>query len=950
MLLAMGIGFTACNDDDNDYTVATGDAIRSITTNDPSDITATSAILTGKAEIPGRLSASSYTAGIIYSTTEEGVATGIKQAGSIDADGNISATLTGLESGKTYYYAAYVSLQKRVDVVGDIHQFAATDATLTTLQVTSSAISSCKAMLNGQALQLENDLDKVSIGFKIARTSEGVEDGTEVMLEEDSCGVYYCQATNLRPSTTYYYAAYIGRNDGKEEYGEVLNFTTTDQAMEYVDLGLSMLWASCNVGAENPEEAGIVCNYTDANAALTEINIDADETYTSSVPSWSDIKELVSKTTQKAETLNGVAGIRFTASNGNSIFVPAASYWSNELTAYNTAYGRTLLAGTEKAEECTSEVESLLALRTVAVEVPGEGLTLRRSRIAQGDIENNGNYRVDLYNAWDGNGKCMTSETSAIPFDEVVFENNIRVVFTIKGVPEGSQIKAFMCFADGTWKTQNWGYNEEGEGSVLVTGDGKYEMNLHADTVSSGLGVFAIDFPGLSTAAGGAQNVNVHIDNIFVDDEAIDGIKVNNNNLVCGDLEKNGNFRLELYNEYGSTAKKPVINPDDVDFYDNISVTFKIEGITSTDEFQTKLSFADSDWSLQNWNYNADGNGSCIVKGDGTYTLTLKGEGIGLKVCTVDILGLATAEGSTSNLKAKIVSVCNDKGISKGSVEKSNLVCGDIEKNGNFRIDIYNPWDGSKTDSLPAVDPSTINFAKNISFTFKIEGIQSTDEFQTKLTFADASWKTSNWDYHADGTGSCIVKGDGTYTLTMPGYGYGFGVCAIDIIGLAAAEGSTSNLKAELVRVVNDEGYKNVTVNNDNLVCGDIEKKGNLRIDLYNAWDGSKTDSLPALTTSEVVFNEEICVMFDVNGISADNTAEYKAQMTFADGTWKTQNWNYNEDGTGSCIVKGNGTYTMALKGAGSGVGVFAIDIAGLVSGESTPANLSASIRKIVVK
>ncbi|MGN1156462.1 MAG: hypothetical protein ACI4TK_09820 [Agathobacter sp.] len=49
--------------------------------------------------------------------------------------------------------------------------------------------------------------------------------------------------------------------DGKYYYGEILSFTTTEidytpTVGEIVDLGLSVKWASCNVGASSPEEFG----------------------------------------------------------------------------------------------------------------------------------------------------------------------------------------------------------------------------------------------------------------------------------------------------------------------------------------------------------------------------------------------------------------------------------------------------------------------------------------------------------------------------------------------------------------------------------------------------------------------------------------------------------------------------------------------------------------------
>lgn len=63
--------------------------------------------------------------------------------------------------------------------------------------------------------------------------------------------------TGLRPETKYYYRAFvcIGSN---YVYGTEKSFTTKETSYAYVDLGLpsGTLWATCNVGADNPEDYG----------------------------------------------------------------------------------------------------------------------------------------------------------------------------------------------------------------------------------------------------------------------------------------------------------------------------------------------------------------------------------------------------------------------------------------------------------------------------------------------------------------------------------------------------------------------------------------------------------------------------------------------------------------------------------------------------------------------
>lgn len=130
---------------------------------------------------------------------------------------------------------------------------------------------------------------------------------------------------------------------------------------EFVDLGLSVNWATCNLGATKPEETGLYYawgeteGYTAEDVAagkkaftdsdykyyveptvmskynktdgLTVLEDSDDAAYISDgfcrMPSKEDLEELVANTTAKLETLGGVKGWRLTSTkNSNSIFIP----------------------------------------------------------------------------------------------------------------------------------------------------------------------------------------------------------------------------------------------------------------------------------------------------------------------------------------------------------------------------------------------------------------------------------------------------------------------------------------------------------------------------------------------------------------------------------------------------------------------------------------------------
>ena len=153
----------------------------------------------------------------------------------------------------------------------------------------------------------------------------------------------------------------------------VTDVEKTEKAIntEYVDLGLSVKWAKCNVGAKTETDYGVYFqwgetsgisetllgkysdeNYSWATAPFNNGASDYDETYFNSVkdtvcpngilakeydtatqimggnwrmPTQTEWQELLDNTTSEWTTINEVNGRKFTSKiNGNSIFIPAA--------------------------------------------------------------------------------------------------------------------------------------------------------------------------------------------------------------------------------------------------------------------------------------------------------------------------------------------------------------------------------------------------------------------------------------------------------------------------------------------------------------------------------------------------------------------------------------------------------------------------------------------------
>lgn len=140
------------------------------------------------------------------------------------------------------------------------------------------------------------------------------------------------------------------------------NACNDENHVHAVDLGLSVKWACCNVGAEEPWEFGGYyawgeteeksdydwdtykwCRCNEYNYACTITKYDSpvdnktvldpedDVAHVKWGGSWrmptlEEQKELLNECTWKQIELNGVNGYRVTGPNGNSIFLPAAGY------------------------------------------------------------------------------------------------------------------------------------------------------------------------------------------------------------------------------------------------------------------------------------------------------------------------------------------------------------------------------------------------------------------------------------------------------------------------------------------------------------------------------------------------------------------------------------------------------------------------------------------------
>lgn len=123
-------------------------------------------------------------------------------------------------------------------------------------------------------------------------------------------------------------------------------------------------------------------------------------------------------------------------------------------------------------------------------------------------------------------------------------------------------------------------------------------------------------------------------------------------------------------------------------------------------------------------------------------------------------------------------------------------------------------------------------------------------------------------------------------------------------------------------------------VDNSKVLVGDFEGKGNLRIEIYNAYGDSQAD--PSIVPGNLVFPNKMEVTFTLSGITfnAGAAGVYNCGLEFASGDWGVQYWaDANNPTPFDTQVTGNGTYTVYIdtsvaNGATStGATVFCIDV-----------------------
>lgn len=291
-------------------------------------------------------------------------------------DGVFNCKLVDLEDSTKYYARAFAYNLYGVVYGEEISFVSLSKPKVSTLKITENAtnqlVVECDLSSKGS-----RNVDLLGICLSQNSKEPTIEADSCIWVNKSEAGKYSVNISVNPISKTYIRA--VARNLAGVSYGKTLTYITNDfpdfNEHEFVDLGLSSrtLWATCNIGANSPEEYGnyfawgeteskSVYNWntyrwcSGASTKLTKYCIASSNGVVDNkttlepeddaakvlwggdwrMPTVEEQDELLVECNWTWTTQNGVKGYKVVSKkNGNSIFIPASGYRSGS-SLYDT--------------------------------------------------------------------------------------------------------------------------------------------------------------------------------------------------------------------------------------------------------------------------------------------------------------------------------------------------------------------------------------------------------------------------------------------------------------------------------------------------------------------------------------------------------------------------------------------------------------------------------------
>lgn len=280
------------------------------------------------------------------------------------------------------------------------------------------------------------------------------------------------------------------------------------------------------------------------------------------------------------------------------------------------------------------------------------------------------------------------------------------------------------CYGDGLNGEQTDCWNSA---TTTIAGGqtGSYTLTFNTTEPRINGRVYVLDIEGFAAAY---PNAFVRIDSIFADGKKV---LFDANKFFYGNIENNGNFRVEMANIWGCGHNDgwnglkdtpfhaeggETTNETALAFNSTFEVTFTIVSLDTQLAFNMKQTAVglNPDWSMPgNWGKEYPGaikvelvNNQYKLASVEDYAMTLL-----VSECdaapangAVNLVDIVEIRKFFPNFAAQLKSVVNDG--ADVPFDASKLIYGDIEDNGNFRIELHNIW-GAGTAAAPAFGGST---------------------------------------------------------------------------------------------------------------------------------------------------------------------------------------------------------------------------------------------------
>ncbi len=732
MALVMGAAvLTACSDSDDYFAATTPLLTDGAVVTGSSDVTATTATIYGTVTGLDKLNTASYATGFYYGFSADALTETVAAASASEFSGSLS----GLAENQTIYYQAYVTLQGKLTYKGEVKSLVTTDATVTT--GSASGVDFAQATLAGTASKYPSDS---KVGIMVAATSNQEDVRAGLRLDAASLAdAFSVTKAGLLPATTYYYTAFLDLGSGIV-YGDVKSFTTEANPInvddEFVDLGLSVKWAKRNVGAKSATDFGGLFAFGDmtgVNPSIDPADYAAANTYKTPndlayigtggkgmLPTADQFEELFRLCTTEWVEEGGVAGYKVTAKNGNSIFLPAAGKRVASTVSEEGLHGYYLTGSVNPSNtQFAIDYEFTSATGVRSSRAVYEAMSVRPVSTAR-------NVKFDkslLYTKWYlDNGQDGKQHVWEGPFTQWGKTDNWGTVTNNEPNPYQS-IHWEMGTGNG-WIGYTYGVDY---GYMEFKEDGTVFIHRLDDNGN------ATDETGTFTVNEQNQTIDISI------------------NVLCAKTwvaVKSGTLNILSLTEDG--LQIGILNNDDYQYSLNYYSQAKADKDAA---IKVNLICVGSDWN-GTWGTELDAIAPEAL--DGQHTFTYQGACNGLKVNTIDFVGLRTR---FPNAFVRIDDIKLDGTSIKFNA--NNFCYGDIEDNGNFRIELFNAWGKTAKNEKIAASPfsnvtnadddPTFTFANSLEVTYTIvtAGVEGT--YTPNLITINPSWG-GPWDYNQGAT------------------------------------------------------------------------------------------------------------------------------------------------------------------------------------------------------